>query len=137
MIRTDFPPAFKHREEAAHHLHHSLVHKLGAVVYHFLHCAFLQELAALKTVLTVVEVDAAVGIAAAVFILSKRHAAALAELGKLTGGQMLLLGREACFVDFKGLRLGIGHEVAGRRANARSGSSEHNLLLALPGRLRR
>ena len=80
MVRTDFPPAFKHREETAHHIfvlflghwfrHHLVhfVHELGAVVNHLFHGAHLQELASLKTVLAIVEIDAAVGVAAAVFI---------------------------------------------------------------------
>ena len=47
--------------------------------------AFLQKLAVLEAVPAVVEIDAAAGVAPAVFVFCEGHAATLAKLGQLAG----------------------------------------------------
>ena len=56
---------------AGHGLGHvlvDLVHKLAAVFNHLIHCEVLKEMAIIIAVLTVIKVDAAVGIVATVII---------------------------------------------------------------------
>ena len=122
------PPALKHWKKVAHHLlvlllghgfrHHlvNFIHELGAVVDHFVHRAFLKELAVGITILAVIEIDAAVRIKAAILIASQRHAAALAELGQLAGKQMLRQNRVTSIISRETGRICVRNEIPGRRA---------------------
>ena len=83
---------------------------------HLVHGAVLEESALFVAVLAVVVVDGAIGIGPAIFFAGEGHAAALAELGQLVRGEVLLFLGEGSLVGFEGLRLVIGHEITHGRA---------------------